>query len=152
MQRRVLLLICWIKELNELALVLYQQAALFGKQKSLLNPILLSLPPATLLALTMVATMTRNIHTFLYILFQRYCFLCVLSFAITSISLLALPHWICLCLAWEGHSGFPGLQGKDGPSHLPSSCRDRNVYFDSALARQTLGWTNTHSLFLCHPT
>lgn len=54
MQRRVLLLICWIKQPYELALVLYQQAALFCKQKSPLNPTLLSLPPATLLALTMV--------------------------------------------------------------------------------------------------
>lgn len=152
MQRRVLLLICWIKQLNELALVLYQQAALFCKQKSPLNPILLSLPPATLLALTMVEiTVTRNIHTFPYILFQRYCFPCVLSFAIISIYLLALPHYICLCLAWERHSGFPGLQGKDRPSQLPSSCRDRNVYFGSVLV-QTRGWTNAHSRILSHPT
>lgn len=61
---------CWIKQMYELALVLYQQAALFCKQKFPLNSILLSVSPATLLALTMVEiTVTRGIHTFPYILF-----------------------------------------------------------------------------------
>lgn len=157
MERRVLLLICWIKQPGisqaELALVLYQQAELFCKQKCPLNSILLSLPPATLLALTMVEiTVTRSIHTFLYILFQMYCFLCVLSFAIISIYLLALLQDICICLPWERHSGFPGLQGKNGASQLPNSCRDRNVYLDCVLVQQTLGWTDVHSLFLSCPT
>lgn len=56
----------------------------------------------------------------------------------------ALYSNICFCLVWERYSGLPELQVKAGASHLPSSCREKNVYLGIVLVLQILGWTQAH--------